>query len=528
MSPEPSEQPVGSGGERWTLRELRHELRTPINHILGYTEILLEEASDAGWAEVTKDLERVHDAGRELLALVTSLLDPSKHPGGKVDVVSACHQLRTPLDQVIGYAEMLLEGADPNGQGDLVPDLRHVHSAAHHLLAVVSSALAPGGVAVGTFDDLLGAAGAGIGTREVSSPRTVELRGPPTLHGRVLVVDDVAMNRDILLRRLEGLGCTAVAAVDGRQALQMLGTEEFDLILLDLMMPEMDGYEVLERLRSSQRWSHIPVIVLSALEEVEGAVRCIQLGAEDYLPKPFNLVLLKARVHAALEKKHLRDQDALRLLQIEQEKQRVDALLHVILPPEVAEELKSTNEVQTRQYDNVAVLFCDVVGFTSFCDSRGAEEVVSVLQDLVATYERLCLEHDVLKIKTIGDAFMAVCGMLTPSENPVLSCIRCGVDMIEAAQRLPAKWDVRIGIHVGPVVGGLLGKRQFQFDLWGDTVNSAARMEHNGEPGKITLSSAAWDQVASLCRGHDRGLIQVKGKGEMRVILFEEFLQPGR
>ena len=233
---------------------------------------------------------------------MTDLLDPSRQPGRKVDVVAACHQLRTPLDQVIGYAEMLLEGADEDGPGDLVPDLRHVHSAAYHLLAVVSSALAPGGVALGTFDDLLGAAGRGIGTREVSLPRTVEIREPPTLHGRVLVVDDVAMNRDILLRRLEGLGCTAVAAVDGNQALQMLGTEEFDLILLDLMMPVMDGYEVLRRLRSSQSWSHIPVIVLSALEEVEGAVRCIQLGAEDYLPKPFNLVLLKARVHAALEK----------------------------------------------------------------------------------------------------------------------------------------------------------------------------------------------------------------------------------
>lgn len=195
----------------------------------------------------------------------------------------------------------------------------------------------------------------------------------------------------------------------------------------------------------------------------------------------------------------------------------------MILPPEVAEELKSTNDVQTRQYENVAVLFCDVVGFTSFCESRGPEEVVSVLQDLVATYERLCLEHDVLKIKTIGDAFMAVCGMLTPSENPVLSCIRCGVDMIEAAHRLPAGWDVRIGIHVGPVVGGLLGRRQFQFDLWGDTVNSAARMERIGEPGTITLSGAAWDQVAGHCRGHDRGLLQVKGKGRMRVVRFEEF-----
>lgn len=526
MSPEPSGQPSGGGAGRWTLRDLRHELRTPINHILGYTEILLEEAGEAGLAEVTKDLARVHDAGRELLTVVNTLLDPSKHPGGTVDVVGACHQLRTPLDQVIGYTELLLDGSGANGQGELVPDLRHVHEAAHHLLAVVNSALAPEGVALGTFDDLLRSEGPGIGTREVSLPAAVDLPGSPTLQGRVLVVDDVAMNRDILVRRLEGLGCTAVSAVNGRQALETLGTEEFDLILLDLMMPEMDGYDVLQRLRSSPAWSSIPVIVLSALEEVEGAVRCIQLGAEDYLPKPFNLVLLKARVHAALEKKRLRDRDALHLLQIEREKQRVDALLHVILPHEVAEELKATNDVQTRQYENVAVLFCDVVGFTSFCDTHPPEEVVSILQDLVATYEALCLEHDVLKIKTIGDAFMAVSGMLSPSENPVLSCVRCGVDMIEAAHRLPAGWDVRIGIHVGPVVGGVLGKRQFQFDLWGDTVNSAARMERNGEPGKITLSGAAWDQIASLCRGHDRGLIQVKGKGKMRAVRFEEFLPP--
>src|SRR5262249_40786346 len=157
----------------------------------------------------------------------------------------------------------------------------------------------------------------------------------------------------------------------------------------------------------------LPVIMISALDEVDSVVRCIQMGAEDYLPRPFNPVLLRARIGACLEKKRLRDREALHLALIEREQHRCDELLHVILPGEIVKELKSTNVVRPRRYENVAVLFADIVGFTPYCDCHGPEEVVPHLQRLVECCEDSALRHGVQKIKTIGDAFMAASGLLT-------------------------------------------------------------------------------------------------------------------
>jgi class 3 adenylate cyclase len=297
----------------------------------------------------------------------------------------------------------------------------------------------------------------------------------------------------------------------------MIAQQPFDLVLLDIMMPEMNGYQVLERLKSDAALRHIPVIMISALEEIDSVVRCIEMGAEDYLPKPFNPVLLRARIGACLEKKRLRDREVLYLQQIEQEKQRADDLLHVILPREIVEELKASDAVRPRFYDEVAVLFCDIVGFTPFCEQRQPEEVLAHLQQLVELYEELVLRHGMQKIKTVGDAFMATAGLLRPVENPVLNSIQCGLEMIAVARRLPAQWEVRVGIHFGPVMAGVVGHRQYLFDLWGDTVNTAARVESHGVSGAVNVSSAAWARIAPHCEGESLGLTLVKGKGSMEL-----------
>jgi class 3 adenylate cyclase len=263
--------------------------------------------------------------------------------------------------------------------------------------------------------------------------------------------------------------------------------------------------------------------MISAFHEIESVVRCIEMGAEDYLPKPFNPVLLRARIDACLEKKHLRDREVLYLEQIDHERQRADELLNVILPAPIVTELKATNTVQPRRFENVAVLFADVVGFTPFCDRSKPEEVVPYLQKLIEMAEEIAVGHGVEKIKTIGDAFMAAAGLLVPAENPVLNCLRFGLDMIAACKCLPTDWNIRVGIHVGPLVAGVIGRRQYLFDLWGDTVNTAARMESHGTPGVVTLSGPAWQRVAHLCRGVS-GLATVKGKGEMEMVRFEGFV----
>jgi CheY-like chemotaxis protein len=329
--------------------------------------------------------------------------------------------------------------------------------------------------------------------------------------GDLLVVDDSAENRELLQVLLQQQGHKVTVASSGPEALDLLGQRPFDLILLDVMMPDMDGFAVLDRLKANEAWRHIPVLMVSALDRLDAVVNCIAVGAEDYLIKPFNEMLLRARVGACLEKKRLRDREMEHL-------QRIDRLLRAIFPEEVLPELTREGTIRPRRYEKVGVCFADVVGFTAFCDQHldRPEYVAGMLQWYVGEFERVAREHGVQKIKTIGDAFMMASGLPVAVDNPVLRLVRCAWDLLSAIRKGPAGWQVRVGIHVGPVVAGTLGEQQYSFDLWGATVNIAARMESCGRPGSITLSDTAWQDVAEVCRGEPRD-VAVRGIGHMIV-----------
>ncbi len=250
--------------------------------------------------------------------------------------------------------------------------------------------------------------------------------------------------------------------------------------------------------------------------------RCIGLGAEDYLAKPFNAVLLRARVAACLEKKTLRDQEAVYTQQIKDEKRRADELLYAMLPPGAVRELKATNEVRPRRYNEVAVLFCDIVGFTAYCDENPPEKVVEDLQALIGEYERIVHQHEMEKIKTIGDAFMATAGLFNPMPDPVFASLQCGLDMVKASRRIEPKWEVRCGVQFGPVVTGIIGHRQYVFDLWGDTVNMASRIAAHASPGTVATSGATWHRIRERGRGRSLGFVDIKGKGRIELIECQE------
>jgi adenylate cyclase len=335
----------------------------------------------------------------------------------------------------------------------------------------------------------------------------------------LLVVDDDEANRFTLERRLRRDGYEDVTlAPNGREALRLLGGRRFDLVLLDIMMPEMNGYEVLERMKADMALRSIPVIVVSAVDQIESAIRCIELGAEDYLGKPFDPVLLRARVRASLERKRLLDQEAHYLDRVEAEKRRGDELLNAILPPAAVQELKATSRLQPRRYEEVAILFCDIVGFTPYCERHPPERVVSELQGLVAAFEEVAARHGLEKIKTVGDAFLATAGLLQPVADPVLAAVRAGLRMIEEAGARPPGWQVRVGIHPGSVVAGIIGTRQYLFDIWGDAVNMAARLAEAAEPNTVVLTAESWMKVRTTCRGRSRGLVSIKGKGQIELV----------
>jgi adenylate cyclase len=333
----------------------------------------------------------------------------------------------------------------------------------------------------------------------------------------ILIVDDEPFNLDVLEQELELLGHTSVRAANGEEALKRLAFTSFDLVLLDVMMPRLDGYGVLERMRSHEAWRHIPVIMISALTDMGSVVRCIASGAEDYLSKPFEPVLLKARIGACLERKRLHDREVAHLAEIDRQRRRAEELLHVILPASAVAELESSQSVTPRRYENVAVLFADVVGFTAFCEAHAPEEIVANLHLLTCTFEDLTARHGLEKIKTVGDAVMATAGLLLPNDDPVMASMECAIATLESARRLPACWEVRVGIHIGPVVAGVVGRQKFSFDIWGDTVNIAARLAAYGMTPGIHLSAAAWQRVNNRIRAVPLGPVPIKGKGDMEV-----------
>jgi adenylate cyclase len=338
----------------------------------------------------------------------------------------------------------------------------------------------------------------------------------------ILVVDDNGDNRYTLCNRLRRQGYSDLEeAANGREALERLAARPFDLVLLDIMMPEMDGYEVLERLKADPTWRHIPVIMISALSELDSVIRCIELGAEDYLPKPFNSVLLKARVSASLERKRLHDREAAHLAEIERQRERADRLLHAILPGPAVAQLKAHDRIAPRRFEDVAVLFADLLGFTVYCDRHPPEQVVADLDRLAAAFEEITTSHGLEKIKTVGDAFVATGNLLQPHDDSVMACLDAASALAEAALRTPASWRMRVGIHLGPVVAGVVGSTKFSFDLWGDTVNVAQRLSSFGAEAATYLSANAWARVADRVRGEVLGPVSIKGKGAVEIIRYE-------
>ena len=287
---------------RTRLAWIRHELRTPLNHILGYTEMLLEDAQEHESTDLIRDLRAIHVAGQDLQTLITDNLSEAAIKAGKVDLPALHAELRRRLTSIIGYSELWQEEASNQGLEKLVPDLARIAAAGHNLLTLAAHVLVPGELDARTLD----------GDFALAWSSAASSRGD----GVILVVDDDGSNRDMLERRLARLGYTVRQAEHGPGALAAAEAGGLDVILLDLLMPGMDGIEVLAALKASPRARAVPVIMLSAMDSMEMIARCIELGAEDYLPKPFEPVVLRARIGACLEKKRLRDKEVEYLQQV--------------------------------------------------------------------------------------------------------------------------------------------------------------------------------------------------------------------
>ena len=326
----------------------------------------------------------------------------------------------------------------------------------------------------------------------------------------ILIVDDTPTNIAVISGLLKDSFRTKVAT-NGEKALVLAAAaDKPDLILLDVMMPGMDGLEVCRRLKANLTTSDIPVIFLTAKADAADEEKGFKTGGVDYIHKPFSGPIVMARIRTQLALQ-------LALSEAREARNRADELLHALLPRAAADEIRSIGTVIPRRYENVAVLFCDVVNFTSYCDKHEPEDVVSRLDALFVIFEQVAAKHGLEKIKTVGDAFMAAAGLLNVVEDPVGAAVRCGLEMSSTMIDSQLGWTVRVGVHCGPVVAGVVGQERYQFDIWGDTVNVAARMASKAAEGGVALTQDVWSKISATFSGETLGDLEVKGKGTIPV-----------
>jgi adenylate cyclase len=351
--------------------------------------------------------------------------------------------------------------------------------------------------------------------------------GPAEIfQARILIVDDQASNVAMLEQMLGGAGYGSVASTrEPRRVCALYRQHHYDLILLDLQMPEMDGFQVMEELKKIEPSGYLPVLVLTA--EPEHKLRALKAGAKDFVSKPFALAEILLRVYNMLEIRLLHLETQRLYDRVVAEQQRSERLLHNVLPRAIADRLKGRaeitadhfSEVIADSFPEVTVLFADIVDFTQFSQGLSPEVLVAVLNDIFTRFDRIADHRGLEKIKTIGDSYMAAAGLPVPAADHAERAALMALDMIEVMEQLnengPYKLRVRIGISSGAAVAGVIGTRKFLYDLWGDVVNTASRMESLGVSGRIHVTDFTRQRLGDAFLFEERGAIEVKGKGAM-------------
>jgi len=328
--------------------------------------------------------------------------------------------------------------------------------------------------------------------------------------GLVLVVDDEEANRTLLRDPLETHGYEIVEAENGEQALQQVEQRPPDVILLDVMMPRMDGFEVCRRLKMDARTAHIPILMVTALSERMERMMGIAAGASDFLSKPVDLQELTLRVGHAAHTKQLFDQ-----LQAEQAKS--EHLLLNILPRPIAERMKKGEVNIADQHPDVTLLVADLVGFTTLAAHIGPDQVVYLLNEIFSGFDVLAEKHGLEKIKTIGDAYMVAGGIPEARPGHAEAIAELALDLMAEIEKFNRAYNtsihLRIGISTGSVVAGVIGRRKFTYDLWGDTVNLACRLESLGQAGSIQVSDPTYERLKDKYQFDGSRSLDIKGRG---------------
>lgn len=356
--------------------------------------------------------------------------------------------------------------------------------------------------------------------------------------GAVLVVDDDAVSRSILSRSLEANGHRVTTARDGAEGLALVRSEDFDVVLLDVVMPTVDGYRMLEELKSDAKLRHLPVVMVTAVDDVESAVRCIELGADDYLAKPIDPVLLTARVNAGLAKKRLHDLEVRHVEEVDRLNRRLEARveeqmaelvrtgeLKRFMPHQVAESLLAGQLAPDGGFERrkLTILFADMVGFTDLADTLEPEELSEVLNEYLREMTAVAVAHGGTLDNYMGDGLMVMFGAPHRTDERTQASwamraafgMRARTEELSAATRargIPADLRIRVGINTGHCTVGVFGSDVMRaYKAVGFAVNVAARLQTEAEPGTVVAGFRTYALVKESVKAEPRPPMTIKG-----------------
>lgn len=317
----------------------------------------------------------------------------------------------------------------------------------------------------------------------------------------ILAVDDSVENLQILATLLKDDYKIKIAK-NGAKAIELARQHPMpDLILLDIIMPEMDGYEVCEILKSDLQTQKIPVIFLTALNEVADETKGLKKGGADFIAKPINPDIVKARINIHLA--------------LQAERKKSESLLKVLLPDHVISDLIKNGSHKPEIHDNVSILFCDFIGFTGITSQLAPEFLIAELTDIYGHFDEICEAQGATRIKTIGDAYMAATGLSSNNNNHAEQLVNTGLGFLAYLNKrnrgARQQWTCRIGVHSGSVISGIIGKTRFVYDIIGVDVNIAARVESAGRSMAVTVTEATKRLLSNNYNFQSIGITPLKG-----------------
>lgn len=334
----------------------------------------------------------------------------------------------------------------------------------------------------------------------------------------ILIVEDSLINQKILTELLTREKYRVLVVASGEMALEHAEAEQPDLIVLDILLPEMDGFFTCKKLKSRGSTRHIPVIFMSSLDSPNDKVEGFKAGGVDYITKPFQQDEILVRIRTHLRLNRLQKQLEEKNRQLDAERQKSERLLCHVLPESIAEKLLTTGKCNPQLFTETTVCFTDIVDFTSTSATLAPEVVIDELNEIFTAFDRISRENKCERMKTIGDAYLFACGVPEADNHHALNIARAARQMVRFMEERNRKakhiWKIRVGISSGPLVGGVVGTEKYLYDIFGDTVNIAARVEGLGVPMEVTVASTTYDVLKDIFTFSEGVEVEMKGKGD--------------